>query len=242
MSSVFLRAEWRRLVMANYLLDPQVLKPYLPACTELDLWNNNCYISLVGFMFCNTRVLGMAIPWHRNFEEVNLRFYVRYKEGDEWKRGVVFIKEIVPRRAITFVANNLYGEHYITLPMRHTWQENTDQLEVAYEWKWKGHWNRLAVETASQAQDITPGSEAEFITEHYWGYTRLTAERTSEYQVEHPCWQVYPVKQYDIDCDAYSLYGSAFGEVMRQAPASVFLAEGSDILVRGGRVFKRDIF
>ncbi len=235
MPMVFLRAEWRRLVMANYLIDPDELKSHLPAGTELDLWNDRCYISLVGFMFCNTRVLGLPIPGHRNFEEVNLRFYVRFKENGEWKRGVVFIKEIVPRAAITFVANTLYGEHYMTLPMRHVWQDQGDHLKVSYDWKWQGRWNQLQVETESKPQDIPEGSEAEFITEHYWGYTQLSAEQTSEYQVEHPRWQAYRVKEYHIDCDAHSLYGPAFGMAMEQPPLSVFMAEGSEILVRKGK-------
>ncbi len=235
MRTVFLRAEWRRLVMANYLIDPEALKAYVPAGTELDLWNDHCYISLVGFMFCNTRVLGIPIPGHRNFEEVNLRFYVRFKEGDEWKRGVVFIKEIVPRAAITFVANTLYGEHYVTLPMRHAWQEQADRLTVSYGWKWQGRWNQIMVETGPQSHHIPEGSEAEFITEHYWGYTRQSDTRTSEYQVEHPRWQAYRVTNFDIDCDAHSLYGPAFGEAMQENPRSVFMAEGSEILVRKGK-------
>lgn len=107
--------------MANYVVDKDLLKPYVPNKTELDLWNNKCYLSLVGFMFLNTKVLGFKVPFHVNFEEVNLRFYVRYREGAEWKRGVVFIKEIVSRPALTFVANTIYKEKYETMPMGHSW-------------------------------------------------------------------------------------------------------------------------
>ncbi|MEO1049314.1 MAG: DUF2071 domain-containing protein [Bacteroidota bacterium] len=232
----FLTAEWRKLIMANYAVDPKILKPYLPAHTALDLWNNTCYISLVGFMFCNTKVLGLSIPFHRHFEEVNLRFYVKYKDDNEWKRGVVFIKEIVPKAAITLVANTLYKEHYTTLPMRHQWTDFPDHKEVTYEWKYHKEWNQFSVKTEKMPKPLVEGSEAEFITEHYWGYTKLAKDRTSEYQVEHPSWDVYDVTHHTIKCTAHSLYGNEFGEAMEETPKSVFMAEGSEIVVRKGQV------
>ena len=128
----FLKAEWRKLALANYAVDPSVLHRYVPAHTVLDSWNGTCYVSLVGFMFVNTRLLGFPIPFHRNFEEVNLRFYVRYQDKGEWKRGVVFIKEIVPRPALTFVANTIYKEHYQTLKMGHDWKDEPHCKKVAY--------------------------------------------------------------------------------------------------------------
>ena len=96
--------------MANYEVSPEILKKYLPYKTELDVWNGQCYASIVGFQFLETQVLGIKFPFHTNFDEVNLRFYVRYNDNGEWKRGVVFIKEIVPKVMITFVANTLYNE------------------------------------------------------------------------------------------------------------------------------------
>ena len=131
----FLKAEWRKLALANYEVEPKLLEKYLPYKTELDIWNGTCYVSLVGFMFLKTRLLGIPIPFHTNFEEVNLRFYVRYNENGEWKRGVVFIKEIVPRLALSLVANTIYGEHYQTLPMRHTWENKEKSQIISYEWK-----------------------------------------------------------------------------------------------------------
>lgn len=229
----FLRAEWRKLAMANYAVDPDILRPYLPHGTELDLWNGNCYVSLVGFMFLRTRVLGVPVPFHINFPEVNLRFYVRRKEGDEWRRGVVFIQEIVPRAALTFVANTLYGEHYRTLPMRHAWVQEQGQLTVKYGWK-KERWHQFEVVAEDGAVDIATDSEAEFITEHYWGYTRLDAQRTNSYGVEHPRWQVYPVIQHAIDVDFGLVYGKDFTFLNGQEPVSVMLAEGSPIAVRKG--------
>ncbi|HEY3406008.1 MAG TPA: DUF2071 domain-containing protein [Ohtaekwangia sp.] len=234
MANTFLKAEWRKLAMANYVIDKKILTPFLPAKTELDLWNNQCYVSLVGFMFLNTSIKGIRIPFHINFEEVNLRFYVRYKEGQEWKRGVVFIKEIVPKPALTFVANTVYGEHYETMKMAHTWIQDQDTLQITYKWK-KNRWHSLSVTTSLTSSDINASSEEEFITEHYWGYTRINSITTSEYQVEHPRWKIYKTQSHIIDVDFGLLYGKTFEFLNHQKPVSVFLAEGSEIKVNGGR-------
>lgn len=220
--------------MANYIIQPDLLLPFLPAKTELDSWNGRCYVSLVGFMFLNTKLKGVSIPFHTNFPEVNLRFYVRYKEVSEWRRGVVFIKEIVPRAALTFVANALYNENYQTLQMKHELQLHDDELKVSYSWK-NRRWHSLTVHSASLPISISENSEEEFITEHFWGYTRLSNTSSSEYQVEHPRWQVYPVNKYDIDVDFGVVYGDKFEFLRIQKPHSVFLAEGSEVLVRSGR-------
>ncbi|MGV3507683.1 MAG: YqjF family protein [Sphingobacteriaceae bacterium] len=233
MKKTFLKAEWRKLAMANYSINADLLKPYLPCFTEIDLCNDRCYISLVGFMFLNTRLKGVRIPFHSNFEEVNLRFYVRYKENGIWKRGVVFIKEIVPKPALTFVANAIYKENYETMKMSHSWQREEDLLIVEYRWK-KSGWNSFKVSAASQEVAIASGSEEEFITEHFWGYTSLSSDCTSEYEVTHPTWNIYPVKEYSIDVDFGDVYGEQFSFLNKQTPDSVFLAEGSEICVKEG--------
>jgi uncharacterized protein YqjF (DUF2071 family) len=231
----FLKAEWRRLALANYVVDPGLLAPFIPYRTELDQWQGTTYVSLVGFMFKNTRMLGLKIPFHVNFEEVNLRFYVKYKDQNEWKRGVVFIKEIVPKPALTFVANTLYREHYQTRAMRHEWQTNPKHLLTCYEWKEQGQWQSFQITSEKEAVDIPAGSEAEFITEHYWGYTRIRPQVTYEYQVTHPRWQCYPVLNTQIEVDFAQVYGSAFGILNEQSPKSVMLAEGSGITVEAKR-------
>lgn len=233
---VFLTAEWRKLALAQYAVDKEILLKYLPPNTELDSWQGKYYVSLVGFMFVDVKLLGFNIPFHDTFEEVNLRFYVRFKAKDGWKRGVVFIKEIVPKPAITFVANTLYKENYQTLPMKHIWIEQEHQLEVEYLWK-NEHWNKFAVTADSIAKDIEPESEEEFITEHYWGYTKINSQKTSEYGVEHPRWQVYSVKDYAISVDFELNYGNEFAFLSQKKPDSVMLAEGSDIRVMKGKKF-----
>jgi len=234
MTKTFLQAEWRKLAMANYSVDQKILERYLPRKTEIDLFNDTCWVSLVGFMFIDTKVLGMKIPFHRHFEEVNLRFYVRYKDNGAWKRGVVFIKEIVPKPALAFIANTVYKEHYETLPMSHSWITSPDTLTVEYKWK-KSRWNFIKVIADSTSCLIEYGSEEEFITEHYWGYTTTSNRRTFEYGVEHPKWEVYRIRDSFIDVDFGDLYGQEFGFLTLEKPKSVFLAEGSEIKVKQGR-------
>lgn len=232
----FMTAEWRKLIMANYAVDASVLLPYLPAGTELDEWQGKNYISLVGFLFKEVRIKGFKIPFHVNFPEVNLRFYVRFKEKDTWKRGVVFISEIVPKPAITFVANTLYKEHYSTLPMRYSWKEEAGKQLITYEWKKKDKWNRLEAITGLLPTPLKPGSEEEFITEHFWGYSKSGPGKTVEYHVEHPRWDIYPLQQFEVDCDFSSLYGKPFAWLNTIQPDSVFLAEGSPIAVYNKKV------
>ncbi|MFD2248197.1 YqjF family protein [Pontibacter ruber] len=235
----FLKAEWRKLAIANYEIDPALLKEHLPFGTELDLWNNRCYVSLVGFMFLNTRLLNLKIPFHVNFEEVNLRFYVKRLENKVWKRGVVFIKEIVPKPALTFVANTVYKENYQTLPMKHKWKETESERLVEYSWRKNTRWQTFSVRAAKQATGIAPGSETEFITEHYWGYAKVSNSRTNEYEVTHPRWNAYEVSGYTIDVDFGEVYSKKFSFLNQQTPVSVMLAEGSEITVENKKIISQ---
>ncbi|MEO0896903.1 MAG: DUF2071 domain-containing protein [Bacteroidota bacterium] len=235
----FLKAEWRKLALANYAIDPKILEPYVPARTELDIWNGNCYVSLVGFMFKNVKLLGLKIPFHVNFEEVNLRFYVRHFDGKEWKRGVTFVSEIVPKPAISIVANTIYKEHYSTMPMRHKWDINQDRQFIEYQWKFKGNWQNFDLTTGTEGHDLVEGSEEEFITEHYWGYSPHPSGKTVEYQVTHPRWQTYEVKDFNIYADFGGLYGKEFAFLANSQPTSVMLAEGSQITVESRNILSK---
>jgi len=237
MAKPFLTAEWRKLVLANYAVNPHILEPYLPKGTTLDFWQNNCYVSLVGFMFVNTKVKGVKVPGHINFEEVNLRFYVkRIDEQGNVKRGVVFIKEIVPKPIITFVANKLFKEHYETMPMNHLWEENKNSRTVKYVWYKGNRENTLLVEADLQPKTMLPNSKEFFITEHYWGYSKGKGNTTNEYEVKHPSWLVYPVKRAAINIDFGLTYGNEFEFLNTQQPVSVMLAEGSEISVGNKRI------
>ncbi len=238
MSKTFLTGEWKNLLFANYKIDPAVLLPYLPAGTELDYWNNTCYVSLVGFMFLNTKIKGIAVPFHRNFEEFNLRFYVRFKDKGEWKRGVVFIKEIVPKKMICLVAQLLYGEHYYYHPMKNSLRETIDTKEIKYEWLVNKEWNYLSAVTAKEAVPATENSEEEFITEHYWGYTKMAENKTSAYNVVHPKWNIHKVLSFDLFCNAAVLYSDAFKHCLAKQPTSVFMADGSAVSIKERKIWK----
>ena len=234
----FLKAEWNNLVMINYVVDPKILKKYVPKGTELDLWNGKCYVSFIGFLFEKVRVLGMKIPFHSDFEEVNLRFYVRRFENGAWKRGAVFISEIVPKYAISFIAHTFYNEHYSTLPMKHTLNINETSREFIYQWKVSNNWNTIQVETQKNAVEIEPNSEAEFITEHYFGYNKVNNKETIEYQVTHPRWQQYKVKKNTSNIDFEGVYGKEFAFIKDLEPTSVFVAVGSAITIEDKRKIK----
>jgi len=236
----FLKAEWRKLILAQYVVDPAVLTPWLPRGLELDFYctggERRCYVSLVGFLFDRVRVKGLGFPFHTRFEEVNLRFYVRRVEPNGTaKRGVVFLREYVPRMAISLMAKWFYEEPYQALPMAHQIRLDHDALKVSYEWEHKGKRQRLAVVADPLPNPIQAGSEEEFITEHYWGYTKRSRGATSEYPVEHPRWCVYPVRNFEVKADFGALYGDGFASLNSQEPVSVMLAEGSEVTVFEGK-------
>jgi uncharacterized protein YqjF (DUF2071 family) len=233
----FLTAEWRYLAMLNYPIDPAALASRVPAGCELDTWDGRHYVSVVGFQFLDTRVLSIPVPFHRNFEEVNLRFYVRREVAGTWRRGVVFVKELVPRWAIAAVARAVYGENYEALPMRHTRGPATQSGVTAlrYEWRRSGSWEGLTVEFSGSPTTPAEDAEEAFITEHYWGYSRQRDRATVEYQVEHPRWRVWRADSASLSCDASSLYGPEFASALTGPPSTAFVADGSAIVVRRGR-------
>jgi uncharacterized protein YqjF (DUF2071 family) len=239
MTRKFLTAEWRKLIMAQYAVEPKLLEPYLPAGTELDFFQGRCYVSLVGFLFDRVRVKGIRFPFHTRFEEVNLRFYViRPEPSGGLKRGVVFIREIVPRRAIALIARRLYEEPYDVLKMSHSIRRIGNSVDVRYSWMQANKWQTLSVEALNAPRAIDPGSEEAFVTEHYWGYTKRRKGGTSQYEVRHPGWEIYPVRRHRIHVDFGWVYGEAFAHLNRQQPASVLLAEGSPVTVLTGTRLK----
>jgi uncharacterized protein YqjF (DUF2071 family) len=240
-SRAFLTAEWRDLVMLNYEIDPELLAPHIPAGVELDFHNGQTFVSLVGFLFQRTRVRGLHIPFHANFEEVNLRFYVRREVGGVVRRGVVFVREFVPRRAVTLIANLLYGENYRTVPMGHRIERDAGAAsdspprELEYRWHFAGRAHRIALQTSGPAHALRPDSLEEFIAEHYWGYTALPRRRTAEYQVAHPPWSVCRAASCQLDANVAALYGDQFVPFLNDEPASAFWANGSPVRVYPGQ-------
>lgn len=224
--------------MLNYEVDEQILYPYLPPGTVLDTWQGKALVSMVGFLFEDTRVLGIKWPRHVDFEEVNLRFYVRYFDGQRWKRGAVFISEIVPKPVISIIANSLYKEHYAAMPMKHAIVPKDDaHTGYLYQWKFDGKWNKLGATVENQSQPMLPGSAEEFIFEHYWGYNKLNDAATLEYAVEHVSWEVRKVRDFVFEADVAGLYGEQFVPFLNAQPVSAFFANGSAVAVRvAGRI------
>ena len=234
----FLRAEWRQLLMVNYEVDPATLLRRVPAGVVLDLYQGRALVSVVGFRFLRTRLLGIPVPLHRDFDEVNLRFYVRREMPDGTvRRGVTFVRELVPRAAIAIVARLAYNEPYRALPMRSEVPAGAPDAPGAlrFEWRRHGRWERVGARTAGAATALVPGSEAEFITEHYWGYTAQRDGGTVEYQVAHPPWRVRDAQAIELDVDVASLYGPEFAVPLAGAPASAFVATGSAVSVHRPR-------
>src|SRR5438477_1094916 len=226
----FLTANWRYLAMLNFVVDPKIVAPLVPPGTELDFENGETFLSVVGFLFLDTRILGLPIPLYRDFEEVNLRFYVRKKSADTWRRGVVFVRELVPRRAIAVVARAFYGEKYLALPMKHEIEHVDLRLNVEYSWRRGRKWESLKMTASVEPQIIPAGSHADFITEHYWGYTCVRA-RCSEYRVERPRWKIWNAEKFELRADITALYGEQFAETLSQPPRSAFIDDGSPISV-----------
>ena len=235
MTDTFLAARWENLIMANYEVNPDVLIPYLPNGVELDSHHNKTYVSLVGFIFKKTNLFKIPIPFLGTFEEINLRFYVKRVEGDTIKRGVVFINETVPYKLVAWLANKLYKEHYIAIPTKNAIEITSLSKNIKYQWKINKEWNHIAVNAATENEQMLPGSIEEFIFEHYYGYTKINEQHSQEYKVNHPRWQVNRVIDYSIHCDFTSMYGNDFSFLNHHKPHSVILAMGSAVIVNWKR-------
>jgi hypothetical protein len=232
MPGIFLTAAWHHLLMLNYEVAPALLQPLVPRGTVLDTHDGRTWASLVGFRFLDTRVLGVPVPFHRDFDEFNLRFYVRREVDGEVRRAVVFVRELVPRAAIALLARLVYNEPYTALPMRSTVTEGPP-LRAQYAWKMRGRWHSCGGTAGAAFALPRAGSLEEFITEHYWGYTRQRDGSTVEYRVEHPQWGVALAIDVVVDADLEALYGEAIAAHLKK-PSSAFLADGSAVSVRRG--------
>ena len=223
----FLRAKWEHLLMANYVVAPDVLRPFVPKGTSIDEFESKTFLSVVGFMFNDTRVCGLRVPYHVNFEEVNLRFYI-VPDNEPTKRAVTFIKELVPARVrfgVPLIANALFYENYTSVPMTH---EHSAEYH-AYSWTERVT-NSISCRLTRPLAIPRIGSICEFITEHYWAYTKAD-HKTLEYRVEHPQWKVCELDDFDISIDFSDTYGDQFAFLNGQTPFNVLYADGSEVTV-----------
>jgi len=229
--TVFLKAKWENIIMANYEIDPEILLPFLPKGVTLDLHDGKAYVSLVGFMFKKTKLFNIPIPWFGTFEEINLRFYVLRQEGNQLKRGVVFINETIPYQPVAWMANKLYSEHYTVVPTKNNISIGLKSQKIEFEWLLNKKWNAIYVEADTRSEPMMEGSLEKFIYEHYYGYTKINSQTTEEYQLHHPSWKVNKVLDYKIVCDFEAMYGKTFSVLNQVKPNAVFIAEGSDVSI-----------
>jgi len=235
----FLTAQWNKLIMVNYQINPDILKTYLPYGVELDDYQGQHIVSLVGLEFAHTKIKGIGIPFHQTFGEVNLRFYVKQKQGDgKYRKGVVFISEIVPKRAIVWVANTLYKECYEYYPMSYEIEESKDYQQVRYTIE-NETTQTFSVTADTQKNVIVPESFESFIGERYSGYAKKDNITTIRYEVTHEPWSHYKVIGTDIDIDFRKLYGQEFSFLHDAKPLSTFLFEGSSISISHKKVIKK---
>ena len=234
--AIFLKANWEHIIMANYEINPQILIPFLPKGVELDLFEGKCFISLVGFMFKNTKLFTIPIPFFGNFEEINLRFYVKRTEEDNTiKRGVVFINETIPYPIVAWVANKLYNENYTVVPTKHTINTLSNFKNITFKWLVDKNWNSIFVKAENAAATMTENSLEKLIYEHYYGYTKINEYQTEEYKLQHPSWKTHEVIDYRINCDFEKMYGKYFSVLDNTKPTAVFIAEGSEVAIEWKR-------
>lgn len=226
-----LTCEWRKLAFANYIVPTEVVEKHLPPHTKIDFYNGNCFLSLVGFQFKNVKVAGAKMPFHTDFEEINLRFYVRRFDGQQWRKGTVFISEIVGKPALSVLANSVFNENYQTLPTRQEVTETTGEIQAGYSLFYDNHWHHLKVHCGTLASPVAENSESEFIIHRLWGYGTHNHQETNEYKILHPAWPTYEVREYSVDVDFAKVFGPEFSMLTSATPHSVILAEGSSVTV-----------
>ncbi len=234
----FLTTEWKYLLMLNYEIEPYLLENYVPQGTKLDSFNGITYISVVGLLYTDTKIKGFSIPLHKDFEEINLRFYVKRTNGDEIRKGVVFIKEIVPKLTIAAVAKLFYDENFVSHRMRSALvfsDEANEDSEIFYEWENGRTKNRISAKFRAN-ESITPehGSFEEYITVHHWGYTTQSNGSTMEYRVKHPKWNIWPAREAGLVCDIEKNFGKEFIDTLSSPFKSAFIADGSKVTVYEG--------
>jgi uncharacterized protein YqjF (DUF2071 family) len=223
----FLTARWTNLILATYAVPQELLRPRLPPGLDLDLREGQAFISLVAFDFHDTRVLGVPWPGYRNFPEINLRFYVRH--GDE--RGVVFIRELVPKRLVAWLARLLYNEPYLAAPMTSVVREDAASLTVEHRLTFGGRAHTLTATGRKPAIRPDAASVEHFFKEHRWGFNTARDGRTVRYEVRHPVWDVYPVSRCQVDFDWAAVYGAEWAFLGDAEPYSTVLAAGSAVSV-----------
>lgn len=240
----WLRGKVRHLAILNYEIDAEVLSPYVPRDLEIDLWKGKSFVSIVGLLFRQPKIFGIPVPCCQEFEQANLRFYVRRRTDAGVRRGVVFVREVVPKRIVALVARHFSRENYVCLPMTHNiafskpaGKRNT---RIEYKWRHHGRWHGIQIQAGNDAVLSAPESQEAFFIERYWGYTLRPGGSCLEYRFEHPPWRSQPASAAMFACDQATIFGPDFGACLFQQPSSAFISEGSEIRLFPPRVLQRE--
>lgn len=225
--SVFLTAEWNYLINITYAVDPKVLMPHLPKGLNLDIIDGKAFVSFVAFEFNDVNVKGFKIPFHRKFPEINLRFYVN-RNG---KRGVVFIKEFVPKYFVALIANKIYNEPYSAVKMNHDLQKIEKELKVSHSICINNEWHSISVIAENKPFTPSVNSTEHYFKEHEIGFGKDKKGNTLEYKVEHPVWEIYPINKIESTICFAKIYGKDWAFLDSEKPFNTLLARGSGIKV-----------
>ena len=232
---VTISGEWRELAIVSWRVAPELLRPRLPAGTELDEWDGRSWLSLVGLRFLGLAVGGVPVPLHREFAQVNLRFYARRVVGDQVRRGAVFVRELVPRAAMAAVARLVMNEPMVHADVRaevaHDAERPSRVLGVTYTWESDPGRGRLHVDTDAEPMALERLSLEEFLSERCWGFTAQRDGGSTEYRVEHPRWSVYVSRDASVDGDLAATFPLDLARVMLARPDHAFVAEGSRVAI-----------
>jgi uncharacterized protein YqjF (DUF2071 family) len=232
----FLTARLSRLILLNYQVDPALLVPRLPARTELDFYEHRTFVTLLGLHFSQPALHGLPLPFYREYAQVNLRFYVRRRIApNTWRRGVAFIKQIVPYRPVAWAAQWLFHEPVVA--------RSTDEISrsqgrdaVLTEYGWRSGGQRCFIRAIYPDRPIfpAPGSQEEFLLERYWGYSRQKNGGCREYRFSHPPWRICKAMEAEASAGVGNFYGPPFTEIFASQPDSAFAASGSQVILHRG--------
>ena len=213
------------LLMLNYAAAPEVLQPFVPAGTELDLLEGSAFVSVVAFRGVNLRAY--RLPLKREVRQINVRFYVRREEAGALRRGAVFLKELVSSRRVARGGRVGYGEPFEYAPIIASAEEAGEARIIRYDWGRREQACSVAAARTAPPRAAVAGTPESFFTERHWGYNRTSRGRTREYRVEHPPWLVSPARVVAAPADPGGYKVPVLSEVLMAAPHSAYVVKAT---------------
>jgi uncharacterized protein YqjF (DUF2071 family) len=231
MGWALLQGQVHHVAFVSFAVDPRALEPLVPAGTELDPWEDRTLVSLVAFQMTDNRLLGVPLPFARDYGQINLRFYVRRPADGAWRHGVVFLRELVPVPALVAGARLLYRESYERQPVsariRSPGTDGDRPGRAVYRWRRHDQLHRLAVDFMPPLALPEEGTLERFLVERHWGYVTVNEGATREYRVDHPAWRIWPAQAARLSPATAASFGGRFERALAGEAVSAFVAEGS---------------